>query len=226
VAHGPPAGPRTRLGELVRSFPAAGLVLSRYGFSGELQEEDTTLEEFARQRGVPAGRLLGELGRVAEVSLGEPPPESFLALAGVHEWVDELFLSHQEALLEQNIPLAAELLERVYEGQRRHIGVEEEILLPVYARAGRIPGGDPELYTNEHRKMLQILEHFRQALPRLEEKAPGERRRDLIDLFDRGYWYKRLHEHHDNRERNILYPTLDRVTGEEERRELIARCAP
>jgi hypothetical protein len=31
-------------------------------------------------------------------------------------------------------------------------------------------------------------------------------------------------QHHDMRERNLLYPTLDKVTGEEERRELLLRC--
>lgn len=175
---------------------------------------------------MPVEKVIGELRRVAEVSLGEPPPESFSALLGVHEWVDELFLAHQEALLEQDFGLAMELLERVYEGQRQHIRVEEEILLPVYARAGRIPGGDPKLYLNEHRKMIRLLEDFRKTIPLLERKAPGERRREIIELFDKGYWYKRLHEHHDNREKNILYPALDKVTDVQERRKLIRRCLP
>lgn len=133
---------------------------------------------------------------------------------------------HQEALLTQDLSLALELLEKVDERQREHIRVEEEVLLPVYERVGRIPGGKPEYYINEHRKMLAILDGFKEALPRLIEKSPGERRWEIVELFDEGYWFKRLLEHHDKREENILYPVLDRVTSEEERKELLKKCSP
>jgi hemerythrin superfamily protein len=36
--------------------------------------------------------------------------------------------------------------------------------------------------------------------------------------------FKHLVEHHDLREQNILYPTLDRLTTEAERRDLLGRC--
>ncbi|WP_166178896.1 hemerythrin domain-containing protein [Rubrobacter tropicus] len=161
-----------------------------------------------------------------DISRQEPPPSSFLSLLETHEWLDEHFLLHQEALLAQDLLLALQILEKVEEGQREHIRVEEEILLPVYARAGQIPGGNPEFYINEHRKMLTILDGFKETLPRLIEKSPGERRREIIELFDQGYWFKRLLEHHDNREENILYPVLDGVTSEEEREELLEKCFP
>lgn len=171
-------------------------------------------------------RLLEELGRVVDISLQEPPSTSFLSLLETHEWLDELFLLHQEALLAGDLPLALELLEKVEAEQREHIRVEEEILLPVYARAGSIPGGDPKFYLNEHEKMLKILEGFKEALPRLIQEKPSQNRREIIELFDQGYWFKRLHEHRDQREKNILYPVLDRVTDEAERKELLRRCFP
>lgn len=118
------------------------------------------------------------------------------------------------------------MLEKVEAEQREHIRVKEEILLPVYARAGSIPGGDPKFYLNEHEKMLKILEGFKEVLPRLIQEKPGQNRREIIELFDQGYWFKRLHEHHDQREKNILYPVLDRVTEEAERKELLRRCFP
>jgi hemerythrin superfamily protein len=156
----------------------------------------------------------------------EPPPSSFLSLLETHEWLDEYFLLHQEALLAQDLPLALEFLGEVEEGQREHIRLKEEILLPVYARAGRIPGGNPEFYINEHRKMLSILDGFKETLPRLIDAGPQETRCEIIELFDRGYWFKRLLEHHDKREENTLYPALDRVTSEEERKELLKECFP
>jgi hypothetical protein len=36
--------------------------------------------------------------------------------------------------------------------------------------------------------------------------------------------FKLLAEHHDSREQTILYPALDNVTTEEEKRNLLARC--
>lgn len=218
------------LAEVISRYPGAKVVLSRYGM-GAYEEADPTREsvqEFASSRSIPLGHLLEELNKVAEVSWSgqQPPPSSFLSLLQTHEWMDELFLLHQEALLAQDLSLALELLEKLDEGQREHIRVEEEILLPVYARAGRIPGGAPEFYINEHRKMLAILDHFKETLPRLIQKTPGETRRDVVELFDRGYAFKKLLEHHDQREENILYPVLDRVTGVEEREELLKQCFP
>lgn len=74
--------------------------------------------------------------------------------------------------------------------------------------------------------MVAILDGFKETPPRLIEKSPGERRREIIELFYRGYWFKRLLEHHDNREENILYPVLDRVTSEEARKDLLRKCFP
>lgn len=220
--------PETPLEDVVGRYPAAEVVLSRYGLDAYEEADPVSgpVMRFAEDRGIPVERLLEELRRAVEVSEQEPPPSSFLSLLETHEWLDEYFLLHQEALLAQDLPLALELLEKVEEGQREHIRVEEEILLPIYARAGRIPGGKPEFYKNEHQKMLLILDGFKEALPRLIDAGPEETRREIIELFDRGYWFKRLFEHHDKREENILYPALDRVTSEEERKALLKECLP
>lgn len=216
----------TLVKDVVSQYPAAMLVLSRYGL-GAHEEADPrreTIGDFAAGRGVPVERILEELNQIAGISRHDPPPSSFLSLLETHEWLDEHFLLHQEALLARDLRLALELLEQVYEGQREHIRVEEEILLPVYARAGQIPGGNPEFYINEHRKMQAILGGFREVLPQLIEVGADGSRRKIIELFDQGYWFKRLLEHHDQREENILYPVLDQVTNEEEREELLEKC--
>ena len=46
----------------------------------------------------------------------------------------------------------------------------------------------------------------------------------MIRLFDEEAMFKTPCEHHDMRERNIFFPTLDRVTNEDERRGLIGHC--
>lgn len=146
---------------------------------------------------------------------------SFLSLLAIHEDLGEFFLRHQEALLAGNLSTAAALLESYEQRLRQHIRDEEDLLLPVYERAGRIPGGAVEFFTGEHRKMLEMLTRLRHDLSRIEaQPAP----RDIIRLFDDAAKYKSLVEHHDQREQNILYPALDRVTGETERTALLQQC--
>lgn len=216
------------LEDVIEYYPATKVVLSRYGLDAyeEADPPGESVARFAGDRGIPVALLLAELDRVVGISLQEPPPTSFLSLLETHEWLDELFLLHQEALLAGDLPLALDLLMKVDAEQREHIRVEEDLLLPIYERAGEIPGGKPEFYLSEHKKMLAILDGFKETLPRLMRENSGENRRGVIELFDQGYWFKRLHEHHDQWEKNILYPVLDRVTNEEERRELLRKCFP
>lgn len=105
---------------------------------------------------------------------------SFVSLADIHKDLKELFLQQQEALLDGDLTRAGNRLEE-FEGRLlRHIRDEEEFLLPVYERAGAIPGGPPVLFTGEHKR-----------------------------------WNATIY---------ILYPALDRVTSEPERREILSRC--
>lgn len=148
---------------------------------------------------------------------------SFLSLLETHEHLSELFLLHQEALLALDIELALARLNQYEPELRAHMRVEEELLLPVYARAGRIQGGPIEFYTGEHRKMLEFLARFNETLEQLRNN-PQNLRREIIELFDAQAVFKHLAEHHDQREENILYPTLDKVTSKEERSALLSRC--
>ncbi|HXG94666.1 MAG TPA: hemerythrin domain-containing protein [Blastocatellia bacterium] len=141
---------------------------------------------------------------------------SFLSLLEVHERLSELFLLHQEALLALDIELALKRLREFTIELRAHMQVEEEVLLPVYERAGRIQGGPVEFYTGEHRKMLEFLARFVKKLEELKH-GPANLKREVIELFDDEALFKHLMEHHDMREENIFYPTLDKVTDEEER---------
>jgi hemerythrin-like domain-containing protein len=148
---------------------------------------------------------------------------SFAELLKIHERLNELFLLHQEALLRLDLELAAERL-RLYERElRAHMRVEEDLLMPVYERAGKIPGGPPEFFIGEHRRMLEFLARFAATLDELKGES-GDPARRVIRLFDEEATFKSLCDHHDMRERNIFFPALDRVTDEAERRELIGRC--
>jgi hemerythrin-like domain-containing protein len=152
---------------------------------------------------------------------GETDVTSFLSLVEVHEHLNELFLTHQEALLADDMQAAAARLAAYEQLLRAHMNDEEARLLPVYERAGRIQGGAVEFFTGEHRKMLEMLARIREQLARIGNEPTA---RDRIRLFDEESRYKLLVEHHDQREQNILYPTLDRITDDAERLALLRQC--
>lgn len=148
---------------------------------------------------------------------------TFTVLRCLHERLEELFLLHQEALLECDLPLARSRFDDYEAALAAHLRLEEERLLPVYRRAGRIPGGPEEFFTGEHRKLRALLERCRLLLDEaLRDPVPD--RRAIIRLFDLEATFKSLTEHHHQREENILFPALDRVTTAVERSELLAQC--
>ena len=148
---------------------------------------------------------------------------SFASLLDIHQVLKELFLQHQEALLDGDLARAEEQLAEFERRLLHHIREEEKLLLPVYARAGVIPGGPPMLFTGEHNRMRELLAGFKRALSSLEQNPDG-RKRGILWLLDRQATFKNLMEHHDLREANILYSALDRVTTMAERRDILARC--
>ncbi len=150
-------------------------------------------------------------------------PRSVLDALTLHEQLVELFLDHQDALLSVDVPTALARLDRYERLLLDHMRVEEDRWLPLYAeRAGRPPGGPIELFLGEHRKMRAFLERFRETLGRIASEDEKMARRSVLALFDRQAMYKHLVEHHDLREKNVLYPWLDRVTSADERAALLA----
>lgn len=148
---------------------------------------------------------------------------SFLEILQVQEHLTELFLLHQESLLRLEVGSALERLREYERELAAHMKVEEELLLPLYCMAGAIPGGRPEFFTGENQRMRDLLARFADALNAM-KAAPADLPRRVIKLLDEEATFKNLCEHHDQRERNIFFPALDRVTAEDDRRALIKRC--
>lgn len=148
---------------------------------------------------------------------------SFTEVLAVHEQLTELFLQHQEALLQLNVPLALRRLQQYEQALYAHMQIEEELLLPIYQRAGQIPGGPPEFFLGEHRRMREFLVRFTARLQAL-SAASLTLPRAIIQLFDEEATFKALCEHHDMRERNLFFPALDRVTSAAEREQLLPQC--
>lgn len=147
----------------------------------------------------------------------------FNTVLKVHEHLSELFLQHQEALVKLDVETALDRLEVYRKELSAHMYVEEHLLLPVYERAGVIPGGPPEFFIGEHERMSRFLDRFGNAIEELRYDRTDLLRK-VIAVLDEEAAYKSLVEHHDQRERNLFFPALDRVTTEAERSELIERC--
>ena len=156
--------------------------------------------------------------------MSDRPPASLTRMIDAHARLNEFFALHQEALIDLDLPMARRHLDDHALAIGLHIREEEEVLLPVFARrAGRIAGGTTEIFEAEHRHILALVEDLRREVGTIRLDDPALRRR-VIALFDREALYKHLLDHHDRRERNVLYPVLDRVTSAEEREQMLAGC--
>lgn len=146
---------------------------------------------------------------------------SFLSLLEVHAQLEELFLLHQEALLRLDIARAGDLLERYELALQAHMRDEDEYLLPRYAAGGAAPRASAELFEAEHDRIKHFVAKFR---VRVDQLAADPTPRGVIALITDQALFKGLMEHHDIREKELLYPTLDRlIESEQERAELVTR---
>ena len=143
-------------------------------------------------------------------------------LLELHNDLDEIFFAHQCALLHFDFTAALSLLVRYETSLLTHMKDEEDVLLPIYSeRASVIKGGNPQFFLDEHLKMRRFVELFKEQIAKLAAEPKPEA--GLILLLDREAFYKRLCGHHDKREREILYPELDRMTSETEKLDLLNR---
>lgn len=146
---------------------------------------------------------------------------SFADVVEFHTDLEEVFALHQEALIELRLELARDVLAAYRALLGLHMKHEEERLLPVFDRAGRIEKWPRALYTGQHEKMLGLLERAAAGLDGMIASPPDNLRRSVIALLDFETTYKHLHEHHDGAERQGLFPTCDKVSEPAERRELL-----
>lgn len=146
----------------------------------------------------------------------EPAPPS--ALLGEHDEFVDLVAEHQRALVRGEIALARECFARFRQRFERHAQLEDEVVFPLYAPlAGSIVGGGMELLDAEHSKLARMLDAHELELSRVRAPlAPAL----LVDWIEREQTLKHLLQHHDQRERNLVYPALDAALDPEARRRL------
>jgi hypothetical protein len=147
---------------------------------------------------------------------------SLLSLLDVHADLKERLAVHADLVVGLEFARAFEELERFERELRAHMDAEERHILPVYrVLLARVPGGDPDLFILEHRNILRNLAMAKEALLKVMAIA-GAGRREAHLLLDQEWILRHLLEHHDAREKNVLYPRLDAALAEEQRDQILA----
>jgi regulator of cell morphogenesis and NO signaling len=126
-----------------------------------------------------------------------------------HDRLDALFQSFQ-VLKRYDFPKAAEAFKEFKFGLQRHIVWEEDLLFPLWEeKTGMFEGGPTFVMRNEHRQIGEQLEAIHQKVADQNPDSDQEERALLNILAS-----------HNMKEERVLYPSIDQVTTEDERKTL------
>lgn len=139
-----------------------------------------------------------------------------------HASIDEVFLLHQEALLEQQFPLAKQLLHWFTELLDQHIELEDGLLFPAHQGLSEEVRWQTSLYSHEHQKLRQLLLELTLRFNAL-HAAPS--RRGLLALLDYQRTFKNVLEHHEEREEIALLVELDLQLEHTQRQRLLQQIS-
>ena len=130
-----------------------------------------------------------------------------------HDRLDQLFVRFQ-TLKASDRQEAAASFDKFHAGLEQHIVWEEEILFPSFESKFGGVSGPTEVMRWEHRQIRGFLGAISKKLTQ-EDWDTAQEESALLSVLSA----------HNHKEENILYPTIDQVTGDEERAEIFARMA-
>ena len=140
----------------------------------------------------------------------------FTELAEAHRELNSLFQKHQEALVLRDAFAARAALSHFRAALENHMRAEDEVLLPLYERAGgSVEGGRPEQFAAEHRKIAADIERIALRVEKL-SRQPTVQPSEVIELLDEECRFKHLMDHHERREEKFLFPRLDALLSPED----------
>ncbi len=145
---------------------------------------------------------------------------TFLALLSAHAGMMTLFEEHQQALLDRDFGCALARLLELRGAFEHHVKGEEELFKRLFAEVDSVRGTPLDLFTGEHKHLRELLNEFEAATRRLDTASSG---RHVIELIEEEALFKSFFRHHDERERNLLYPAFDTGTSVDTRNELLRR---
>jgi iron-sulfur cluster repair protein YtfE (RIC family) len=129
-------------------------------------------------------------------------------LARDHDRLDGL-LAQARLKVEVNEPAATTFAE-FRAGLERHMRLEEELLFPAFERHMKMTGGPTAVMRHEHEVVRRYLDDMGAALGRL----------DIAGFRTASERLEGVLASHNLKEERILYPMVDRLLPDGERREL------
>jgi hemerythrin-like domain-containing protein len=151
------------------------------------------------------------------------PLHSLRVLMRLHAPLRRTFFESRRAALHGAFAESLSHLEAFERLLFAHMRDEEECILPLFkARGGERPGARAELFEKEHAQMRRLLRGLKRRSRALAARGKGGSDAAALILLDRQAQFQSLMQHHDEREKNMLYPVLDSLTSPEERRDI--RC--
>src|SRR5262249_489017 len=138
----------------------------------------------------------------------ETVPSVQTTFAADHDRLDELFVQFQKTK-RADYAKAKEFFKQFKFGLQRHIVWEESILFPLFEqKTGMYGTGPTEVMRQEHRRIGELLEAIHKKVQQQDPNSDAEEQALLEALSV-----------HNQKEEMVLYPTLDRVTSDEDRTE-------
>jgi len=126
-----------------------------------------------------------------------------------HRLLAQLLTMHQEALLIDDMVLALNVFDLFADALQRHLGVENNLLLPLHRTLVKAHRWQQLVYEKEHDKLLQMAARIRRELALLAAMQGRVRRLALLEVLDYQRSFKSVMEHHEEREEQALLPELD-----------------
>lgn len=145
---------------------------------------------------------------------------STLSFAEFHRKMERLFLDHQLALFDVDLTGALELIRQFETEIEERFRLEEKFLFPVYGGSDFPQGGAPEIFLGEHKKTLRLLKELCEFTNELVSQAPVNKEK-ILSLLDTETMFKKVLSHHFKREEALLFPTLDSIMSNGEKRKLL-----
>ncbi|MDE2293352.1 MAG: hemerythrin domain-containing protein [Elusimicrobia bacterium] len=139
-----------------------------------------------------------------------PPTLADVAQARAeHGQLKELMRRHQESLIGFELSNALGELEEFARRLRRHIRLEEDVLLPVYAGLGPFPrGSGAETFLTEHRRIEALTAEVLAAARGLSVGSAS--RGGVVSLIEREAALKAFLARHERREELSLLARVER----------------
>jgi regulator of cell morphogenesis and NO signaling len=124
-----------------------------------------------------------------------------------HDRLDNLFKDFQR-MKRTDYPAAKESFKQFKFGLQRHIVWEEEVLFPLFEnKTGMKTGGPTFVMRIEHRQIGDYLEDIHKKVQVADPESDEEEKQLLAVLAA-----------HNQKEEHILYPAIDNIVGEADKR--------